>query len=267
MEEEFNAVRSAAIYERKRSSTACSVCRARKTKCDGHRPTCGFCRATSGNCRYPEPHASKLDQGSLQVLTRIGQLEESLKTYISEALGNREGNVDVGPSLSHSDYSAADLSGETGELKAPNTTSRLATESKKAKRQKTENVSTFGGVPPSTAVLSHASENSLEAVLRWPIFSELLPYLSTEIHTSTTEILANDGPLATVSEDDIANALRNLTIESVEHLVDNFLSNNNIKNPVLDGATLRYQVHKFNNSGVQWDSTTCLIVRHHQNPV
>lgn len=260
MDEELNAVRSAAIYERKRSSTACSVCRARKTKCDGRRPTCGFCRATSGNCRYPEPHASKLDQGSLQVLTRIGQLEESLKAYISEALGDKEGNVDA---LNEGDYGATDFSRETDKVETSATSSQPATELNNAKRHnRPDNISTLGGVPPSTAVLSHASEISLEAVLRWPIFSELLPHLSPEIHTSTTEILANDGPLATVSEDDIANALQNLTIESVEHLVDNFLNNNNIKNPVLDGATLRYQVQRFNSSGVQWDRTTCLIVGH-----
>jgi hypothetical protein len=43
---------SDARYPRKRSSKACHVCRARKTKCDSVQPTCGFCAALSIPCSY-----------------------------------------------------------------------------------------------------------------------------------------------------------------------------------------------------------------------
>lgn len=39
-------------YPRKRSSKACHVCRARKTKCDNVRPTCGFCASVNIQCSY-----------------------------------------------------------------------------------------------------------------------------------------------------------------------------------------------------------------------
>ncbi|KAH6884283.1 hypothetical protein B0T10DRAFT_410300 [Thelonectria olida] len=38
--------------QRTRAATACAVCRARKTKCDGIRPLCGYCRRTSSACQY-----------------------------------------------------------------------------------------------------------------------------------------------------------------------------------------------------------------------
>ncbi|KAK7230003.1 hypothetical protein V2G26_002173 [Clonostachys chloroleuca] len=38
--------------QRTRAAMACAVCRARKTKCDGRRPSCGFCQRTSSACQY-----------------------------------------------------------------------------------------------------------------------------------------------------------------------------------------------------------------------
>jgi hypothetical protein len=43
---------TAAPYQRKRAVAACEQCRARKTKCDNVRPTCGFCQRSHGRCIY-----------------------------------------------------------------------------------------------------------------------------------------------------------------------------------------------------------------------
>src|ERR1700742_2043855 len=48
-------------FPRKRAFVACQMCRARKTKCDNGRPTCGMCQQTGSTCKYPDPafqHAS-----------------------------------------------------------------------------------------------------------------------------------------------------------------------------------------------------------------
>ena len=41
-----------ANFPRKRSVTACQLCRARKTKCDNQRPTCSKCMELSAGCVY-----------------------------------------------------------------------------------------------------------------------------------------------------------------------------------------------------------------------
>jgi hypothetical protein len=46
--------RGVLIYDRRKTSIACTVCRARKTRCDGQRPSCGFCLSTGADCNYLE---------------------------------------------------------------------------------------------------------------------------------------------------------------------------------------------------------------------
>ncbi|RDL36805.1 uncharacterized protein BP5553_06157 [Venustampulla echinocandica] len=270
---ELRSIRPAAIYDRKRASTACSVCRARKTKCDSERPVCGFCRASGGNCRYPEPDASKLDQGSLEILTRINQLEQTLKSHISQALNSKPNTSIRGAFLPisqlqdrSSGYHSTSPSMLPTLLESSGASEHVQYHHQIGQLDPVSQPFKIGSttlpmdVPPSTEILSHASDMSLEAVLKWPIFLGLLPHLATELHTPTTEVLAKDGPIATVTEQDIDMALQNLRPGTLDHLVDNFLANNNIKNPVLDSDTLRTYVQEFNMSRPQWDGKTCLIL-------
>jgi hypothetical protein len=46
-------------YPRRRALQACQICRARKTKCDNERPTCGSCEALGVDCSYNDAPASK----------------------------------------------------------------------------------------------------------------------------------------------------------------------------------------------------------------
>ncbi|KAJ3454786.1 hypothetical protein MRS44_013386 [Fusarium solani] len=48
------ASRSGTPRRRTRATTACSTCRARRTKCDSRKPDCGFCRARGLQCRYEQ---------------------------------------------------------------------------------------------------------------------------------------------------------------------------------------------------------------------
>ena len=56
---EGNRMSSAKDYPRRRALQACQICRARKTKCDNERPSCGSCDALGVECSYNEAPASK----------------------------------------------------------------------------------------------------------------------------------------------------------------------------------------------------------------
>ncbi|VUC30179.1 unnamed protein product [Clonostachys rosea] len=75
---------SDARYPRKRSSKACHVCRARKTKCDNVRPTCGFCASISISCSYDdtEKDHSSFDPASLEILRQLGQVLDSQSSLL-----------------------------------------------------------------------------------------------------------------------------------------------------------------------------------------
>lgn len=241
------------------------VCRARKTKCDGERPTCGFCKATQGNCRYPESDTSRLDQGSLEILTRIGRLEESLKSHIGDTIDAKLFSYSRG-AIQHASPSSSTT--HTGLDEGPGHMHHQSGQERGSRNMslgprslKINSMALPADVPPSTEILSRASDMSLEAVMKWPTFLELAPHLAADLHTPTVEVLAKDGPIKTVTEQDIDMALQNLVPEEVDRLVDNFLANNHVKNPILDVPTLRSYVQEFSKSGPRWDGRTCLIVR------
>ncbi|KAK7398535.1 hypothetical protein QQX98_012083 [Neonectria punicea] len=78
---------SDARYPRKRSLKACHVCRARKTKCDNVRPTCGFCASIDISCSYDdvEKDHSTFDPASLEILRQLGQVINSQQDLLDIA--------------------------------------------------------------------------------------------------------------------------------------------------------------------------------------
>ncbi|PVH98507.1 hypothetical protein DM02DRAFT_682156 [Periconia macrospinosa] len=67
-----------ASYRRKRAVQACLTCRARKSRCDGRRPQCGFCAGINSDCHYPDIEATTLDKGSVMILERMKAMEDSI---------------------------------------------------------------------------------------------------------------------------------------------------------------------------------------------
>ena len=59
LKQESGRMSSAKDYPRRRALQACQICRARKTKCDNERPSCGSCDALGVECSYNEAPASK----------------------------------------------------------------------------------------------------------------------------------------------------------------------------------------------------------------
>lgn len=59
----------------KRVCRACEPCRARKSKCDGARPSCSLCRAQGlTTCFYPESKTVRQQE-------ELGSLRKEIKTY------------------------------------------------------------------------------------------------------------------------------------------------------------------------------------------
>lgn len=75
-----------ATYNKNRSRVACSVCRARKTRCDGAKPKCSFCQENGCACKYvtPQgstvetPHGSAVETNIEAILTKISAIEKCL---------------------------------------------------------------------------------------------------------------------------------------------------------------------------------------------
>lgn len=82
------APRGTGAYERKRSVTACQVCRARRTKCDNKKPACSFCEKTGAKCVTVPTSYSAFDPASLKILERLDQIESLLESQSQGSVYN-----------------------------------------------------------------------------------------------------------------------------------------------------------------------------------
>lgn len=67
-----------ATYNKNRSKVACSVCRAKKTRCDGAKPKCSFCQENGCVCKYETPQGSTVESNIEAILTKISAIEKCL---------------------------------------------------------------------------------------------------------------------------------------------------------------------------------------------
>ncbi|KAI1150286.1 hypothetical protein F4825DRAFT_468247 [Nemania diffusa] len=72
--------------KRTKVDAACEACRKRKSRCDGARPACSYCRTTERECIYTMPTETShgIDQA---VLDRLDYLEAQLQTARSNGFG------------------------------------------------------------------------------------------------------------------------------------------------------------------------------------
>jgi hypothetical protein len=98
---------------------------------------------------------------------------------------------------------------------------------------------------------------SIESILKWSIFSETAPHLIPALETPLIEIVGQPRPKYVGPP---SSTLPDLSPETINRLVQNFLDNNHIKNPVLDVKELWADAREFAESGPQWDGSSCLIV-------
>lgn len=123
-------------------------------------------------------------------------------------------------------------------------------------------------IPPSSQVLSKAySEMGIEAMLKWPVFERRLKKLGIPSEETLVELLGNaQSSLGRLSSHSAGNLpeeeLQPPDGETVRYLIENFLVNNNLKNPILDPTQLRRYGQDIVDSGWRWNGRSCLLVCH-----
>jgi Fungal Zn(2)-Cys(6) binuclear cluster domain len=252
--EPSNRTRRAASYNRRRAENACVVCRARKTRCDNQRPVCGFCAATGGECQYADSDPARFDRASLAILQRLSELESRLVSHIDESLKEPQVN-----SLATGDGRAAQL---TDSSDHPSTTT-----SGHFSSNLHNNATDLGpetvidlheDAPPSSKALLQSSKMCADSILKWPIFTQAAPHLEKELQTPIMEVFAQADTTVTASNK--GASMMNLESEWINRLVENFLTHNHVKNPILDVDLLRSYARDFGETGPQWDEKSCLMV-------
>lgn len=264
--------RAAASYGRRRGANACSICRSRKTKCDNQRPVCGFCAATGGDCRYTDSDPSQFDRATLAILQRLCNLESGLvehidqrfnesvvlaangrrpsggprnatSTIVQDRLYDEQSTVHWGPGIFQSPSGYIDATMVRG-LDQGHLTSDM---------NKDE--------PPSSNALRHVSEMFSNSMLEWPIFTHAAPHLEKELRTPLLQVWAQANTSDSGYVVKKVTSSLNLDTEIIHDLVENFLTNNHVKNPMLDVESLRADTREFGETGAQWDERSCLLVR------
>ncbi|KAF4456374.1 hypothetical protein FALBO_15427 [Fusarium albosuccineum] len=83
--------RTESSYPRRRSVTACTVCRGRKSKCDNKRPSCSFCLSIGATCVYEELRSdySNYDSASLHIINRLDHLEKQMEERFDKLVGQK----------------------------------------------------------------------------------------------------------------------------------------------------------------------------------
>lgn len=237
---------------RRRALTACQLCRARKTKCDNKRPSCGSCSVSGASCIYTEP----VDNSSSTVPS-INVSNAVLLEKLNHVVGLLEGVQGVqGQSFA------------TQELPR-----RVASETswdEPLLQQNSNKVSAFSDEGFGQLEVSEkaAKTSACESILRWPILQHLcgdesvtsFPLQSAgrdEAGQAANEAgqAANEaGPTHRIERRPV------LQEENIWPLCQKFLVLIHIKNPILEASSLRRYARQATEYGPGWDAPGCLVV-------
>lgn len=243
------------MYQRKRAVAACLPCRARKTKCDNIRPTCGFCASHEAHCSYADtandhssyvktglrlpripftncPPRPRFDPASLAILERINHAVSLLeaqsaaapKHHVSDRLSQvRYQPASMVPSLSHAEGGSQRL----------DTSDELLFE--------------IPGFP--------ASSNNCEAILEWPVFGGSVPRVWSFVFGPKDD----ESIIPPVSQEPPVALGRGIEEENLVPLSELFLSYVHIKNPILEVSEFTRYVKDAAETGLRWNGPSCLV--------
>ena len=100
---------------------------------------------------------------------------------------------------------------------------------------------------------------NFENILSWPVFQHRFEdQLDSKSRLARSEAAISrrfSQPLDSVSQ-------INLEIETCNQLMESFLQNVHVKNPVLDESIVRRYLHQACANGLAWDAESCLVVSH-----
>jgi hypothetical protein len=228
------AARGTAFYPRKRANTACQVCRARKTKCDGGVPSCSYCTSVGATCIRSASDLSSFDPASIKILERLNDLETILKG-LSAASGVP---VDRANNTALTDSSVAPY-GDPEPLCAWS-------------HMNEDPVSSSN----SGLRTCHVLPQCVDHIISWPMFRAGRQV--SGIEEASPGALADSRPLSTSA----ASLLSALELDSVRihQLLDNFFTSIHVTNPILDELNTRRTVKKTIMDGIGWSSASCLTL-------
>ncbi|KAG6010036.1 hypothetical protein E4U21_000478 [Claviceps maximensis] len=265
--------RGAAFYPRKRATTACQVCRARKTKCDNVKPSCSYCVSVGATCvQTSAVDLSSLDPASLKILDRLDSLERLLRSAISA-------NGD----------DAADAS--TRGVVVPDVVAASAPVPHPPRRPSTYGMYGHGHGPRDNdynSLFGHRSNQAfnegvddgvgldldlhlhsvlptrVNRIFEWPIFRG-----SSGNNTNIIKIKATSPPTTIRTPPDATSlpagwaslaALVDMESYRLYRLLDNFFLYIHCKNPILDECSTRRLVRRVFLDGIDWSSASCLAL-------
>ncbi|KAJ5771134.1 uncharacterized protein N7511_003185 [Penicillium nucicola] len=221
---------------RKRKRTACRTCRDRRVKCDNGRPSCQSCCTLKLACVYPDDSAStnaKFDSGSLEILHQL----QGIRTVLDRVAQTQDSNASATNSL----------------------TPRSSTESNwrsATRKDYSLEIEHRGNLTDRTGYApSNRPRIGVEGLLFWPKIKEFLgePVVKRSFLIECnvdTDASVPDGQTSKygIREDDFLTLCRK------------FLDYVHVRNPILEPSQLEQYAKELTESGLKWDTKTCLVL-------
>lgn len=217
-----------AAYPRKRAVNACTVCRARRTKCDNKRPKCSFCESVGAECVIDSVDHSSFDPASLEIINRLQRLEQILGNHAPSQL------EDITTRLQHIQQSL------------PTATSG---------RPRRESLDTKA----ETATLDAFIPQTVQNIVRWPVISPSLSPGLTHGQASSPVAAASARPHRMDPSSPWEEGVH-LNYERCMDVTDAYIRYSNIRNPIFDEDDLRVLVVRVHAGGFEWDAESCLVL-------
>jgi hypothetical protein len=214
--------RGSAAYPRKRSVTACQVCRRRRTKCDNKKPTCSFCQKIGANCVTAPVDFSSFDTASLEIIDRLDRLETLLESGSTTPRQRGE----------------QDHSADTTDAILPQ-----------------DNITPSHDIHNTYSL--HPLRLLFTEVLTWPVFRGQWASQANEM----TMICPGDKPSLALSTQTTSSLDAFWTNPNAgDELLSRFIQHVHIKNPILEMSALRTMIRHVSLEGLAWDAESCLVL-------
>jgi hypothetical protein len=247
-----------ATFPRKRSATACQLCRTRKTKCNNHRPICSQCLSLNAQCIYEEDDASAAAAApSNQILERLEYLISLVESSASVSVHGHDGGCNTDDnSLANQAHASISFNGHRTSNVTAAPRSDTASDDNEAETSR------------------HTYFGSGQDVLDWPVFEGKYDrrWIDALIFDPTLPCDDLSGPCTSprVTDDTIRNTYKDprqtsgigvgVREDDVLHLVETFLVNVHVKNPIFDPEYLRSMAKNVAEHGFSWQACSCLVV-------
>ncbi|OAL54655.1 hypothetical protein IQ07DRAFT_531020 [Pyrenochaeta sp. DS3sAY3a] len=256
----INAISHQANFPRKRSVTACQLCRTRKTKCDNRLPVCSKCLELGAKCLYQDQPSSESSEN--QVLDRL--------EYLISLVETRTSPLHIAELKRQSSSGGAEEVGDASTQPSPcdhnpHRTSTVTEISQTSAKIAKDNIAPIPG---------HEYFGSSEDILEWPIFQGRYDrrWIEARIFDPTlpcddiygTSHTPNFNDNTTPNKCGVARQNSSsgpgVREEDVPQLIETFLLNVHVKNPIFDPEYLRKMAKAVVEDGFDWKASSCLVL-------